>query len=286
MKPVAVTFVDDKMMNIAVEQSENMKQFGLDHEIINISDVGAYDTHLWIHLADLMMDAINRHGKIMRLDAEVRLHKPLPQHWLDNDNVFFQPYPFIKSPYFAAMNTGQMIVGRSGLEFCRLLKECMIGLIPPDGDTNLDGTGHHIADDIVTSAIAIRVSGVEYVQEYLKMDRTIDKVCAANRGNWIEESTILTHPTIHNWNYHGAGMLPLMELVPASIIMNHFQGDVGIARLIIKLLRDRNQGNMWDKLARRLDDGWCAAGGWYFQPSTGLCAPEEHWPHCLRRIED
>lgn len=284
MKPVVVTFVDEKMMSIAAEQSENINQFGLKHEIISIPEVKEYDTALWLHLVDLTIDAINKHGKIMRLDAEVRIHKPLPQNWLDNDNVFFQSYPLVKKPYFIALNTGQIILGKSGLEFCRTLKECMLALIPPDGNTYLEGRGEHIEDE-VPSAIAIRLSRVNYVQEYLKMDRMNDKPCAANRGTWVEDSTILTHPSIHNWEYAGSGLQPVDQVTNMTVVLNHFSGDARLAMLIINLMMERNDGLIWKKLAEDMGNGWFRAGGWYFEPRSGMCAPEQYWPNSLRRLD-
>lgn len=281
MKPVVITFVDDKMLPYAEAQAENVKQFGLEHRIFRLNDVDAYSPALWLRMFDLTVESIIEHGKIFRLDAEVRLQKPLPQSWLDNDNVFFQPYPYTKWPYYV-MNTGQIIIGKSGLEFCRMFKECMLSLIPPT--STVDDTDFYF-DDEFPANFALRLSGVNFVQEYLQLDRRDFKECSANRGIWINESTVLTHPTLHNWSYQGAAMFPSEGKVNEMVVINHFEGEVDLATMVTKLVIDRNAGNIWNKIAEKVNDSWYFCGNWYFEPSTGLCAPAEAWPSVTKQID-
>ena len=281
MKPTVITIVDDKMLSYAEEQAENVRSFGLDHTIIRMPDVESYSPELWVHMWDLTMDAIHAYGKIMRLDAEVRLHKSLPVEWIENDNVFFRPYPITKKPYII-INTGQIILGKSSLEFCQMHKECMLAMVPP-GSTLKDNDFHFDEEYIAT--FSIRLSRVNYFQENLKMDRSFPMQCSVNRGTWIEESTIMTHPGIHNWSYINGGMYPLDNIVHPSIIINHFDGKLEIGMLLVKLMLEKKTGLIWNKLAKHVQDDWYYAGGWYFNPSEGLCSPKDYWPKFSRRIK-
>lgn len=281
MKPMVISIVDDKMLPYAEEQRENVKSFGLEHTIIRIPDVESYTPELWVHMFDLTVDAIYEYGKILRLDAEIRLHKPLPEEWIKNDNVFFRPYPITKKPYFI-INGGQIILGKSSLEFCRMLKECMLAMVPPG--SSLSDTDFHF-DDEYPATFAARLSQVEYVQEHLKMDRSFPMKCSVNRGTWLEDSTIMTHPSLHNWTYSNSGMYPLDNVVPQSVIINHFDGELDVALLVVKLMMDQKSGSIWNKLAEPVRDGWYYVGGWFFNPETGFCAPKENWPHAIRKIE-
>ena len=277
MKPVVVTFVDDKMLPLAEEQAKNAANFGLDHEIIKLGTVDSYDTALWLDLVDKTMEAISKHGKIMRLDAEVRLVKPLPQSWIDNDNVLFQPWPIAKDPFYIAINTGQIVLAESGLEFLRVLKECMLAMIPPDGDTTLprSGTNHHIEDEW-PSCIAIRLSGIRYLQEMLCHDRRLAANCAANRGLWTEQGTILTHPALHNWDWVGAGLSVVEGKFDHAAFINHFGPNRTLKEVefIAKLLLAKNsKSDLWNGFASRISEEEWMLDDWSFIPSLGLVKP-------------
>lgn len=278
MLPTVVTYVDAKMMDLAKEQAKNVTQFGLKHEIIEIPAVDEYDTNLWLRFVDLTMDAVKRHGKAMRLDAEVRLHKPLPQRWLDCDNVFFQPWPLIKYPVYHAMNTGHMIVGQSGLSFLKILRECMIASIPPDGDTKQPIAGHaaHIEEEFC-SAIALKLSNVPYIHERLCYDRRLHANCAANRGLWLEENTILTHPTLHNWDWQGSGFDVIPGKIDPRVLINHITQDVDARSLdmLLKIMMDRiHNANFLKHILNQVNETEWQGFGWTFIPSQGLCKPD------------
>lgn len=278
--PVAITFADPKMKNIAEEQTKNFNSFGIEHVIYDLENVELYDTALWLKLVDLTVDAIKKYGKVLRLDAEVRIHKPLPNDWLTNENVLFQSLPITKYPFYIAINTGQMILSESSLNFWHILKECMLSMIPPDNDTSLphSGDGHFIEDEW-PSCMAIRLSKIKFKQEYLCYDRRLNANCAANRGLWVESNTILTHPGIHNWEMIGAGQYWKFEELNHQIFINHFAPTKPIKEVefIAKLMLDRNSNeNIWNKIAIKLDDNLYKIENWIFNPKKGLVALEGH----------
>lgn len=277
--PTVVTYADGRMMDQALEQAKNVAQYGLKHEIIEIPAVDEYTTDLWLGFIDRTIDAVKRHHKVMKLDAEIRLHQPLPQHWLDCDNVFFEPWPLIKDPVYLAMNTGQMIVGRSGLPFLDLSKQCIIASIPSDGDTRQPSAGHaaHI-DDEIYSAIALKLSHIPYIHEKLCYDRLLNANCAANRGLWVEENTILTHPTIHNWDWQGSGFDHKPGMIDSRVLINHTDQDVDLRKLnlLVKLLMDKKDDpNILKHMLTQVSDTEWQGYGWTFIPGQGLCKPSK-----------
>lgn len=278
MIPVAVTFVDDKMLALAREQSINFGSYDVPHEIIHLPDIQDYGTDLWIRFIDLTVEKIAQHGKIFRVDAEIRMHRPLPAAWLDADNVLFQPWPLIKEPFYVAINTGHMILSQQGIGFLETLKECMLAMIPPDGDTNLvtKGKEHHIEDEW-PSGIAIRLSKLRFLQERLCHDRRLGANCAISRGLWLEENTVLTHPGIHNWDWAGAGLNHDMAQVLHPVFVNHYapSWDVKKVDLVAKLLHLKNGNvNLWTSLgANFIDDTEIELEGWNLIPSKGLVKP-------------
>jgi hypothetical protein len=274
-----ITFVDSKMLDIALEQADNVRSFGLAHEIIRIDEVVEYSTQLWLDLIGLTLEAINRHDKVMRLDAEVRMHRSLPDDWLDNDNVLFEPYPMIKDPFYIAINTGQMILGRSGKHFLEILIECMLGMIPPDGDTRLPASGEmHQIEDELPSSIAIRLSKIKFAKERLCYDRRLSANCSANRGSWLEESTVLTHPAVHNWDWPGAGLSKVEGKLGHRNFINHFapHWPVDKVEYLTKLLLLRNSNhNQWSKFAELTGQDEWQSQGWTFIPKQGLVRPND-----------
>lgn len=281
MKPVAVTFVDQKMLSLAQEQAKNCSAFDIEHEIVPLQIRSTmYDTELWIDQLEKTIAAIEKHKKIMRLDAEIRIHKPLPQTWLDADNVLFQPWPLIKTPFYIATNTGQMVLSESGIPFLRILIKCMRAMIPPDGDTSLPLSGPgHVVEDEWPSGIAIALSGIEFHQERLSHDRRLAANCAANRGLWLEENTVLTHPALHNWGWPGTGLSQVEGTITINSFCNHFAPlwDIKRVRLIADLLIARNVNwNLWESLATHKASGIWEVEGWQLYPIEGLCAPIGH----------
>lgn len=280
MNPVAVTFVNDRMLDLAEEQARNCATYDIEHEIVPITVGGSYSTALWMDLIDLTIAAIERHGKVMRMDAEVRIHKPLPQIWLDSENVLFQPWPLLKKPFYIATNTGQMILSESGIPFLKTLKQCMQAMIPPDGDTSLKSSGeNHVIEDEWPSSIAIALSNLQFHQERLSHDRRLNANCAANRGLWLEGDTVLTHPALHNWEWAGAGLSQVEDTITINSFYNHFAPTWPLNKigLLTKLLLNNNVNwSLWESIATHKASGVWEAEGWEFIPIEGLCAPVGH----------
>ena len=277
MDPTIITFVDDKMMPLAEEQAINFNHYGFNHQTMRLGPDVSYGTDLWIDLLDRTKEAIITHGKIMRLDAEVRMHRPLPDSWLAADNVLFEPYPIVKHPWYIAINTGHMILSESSIPFLDILKECILACIPPDGDTGLPASGHgHQIEDEWPSAIALRLSKINYVKERLCHDRRLGAGCAVNRGLWLEPQTVLTHPAIHNWSWYGAGLHLKANEITETMFVNHFAPQADLKKVIMiaeLLIRQNGNANLWRSIGREISGGIYECDGWIFSPSEGKTAP-------------
>lgn len=275
MNPVAVTFVDDKMLAIAKDQAKNFNDFGIEHEIVRIPET-TYSTKLWMDITNLTIAAIKRHKKIISLDAEIRIHKPLPNTWIENDNVLFQPWPYVKDPFYLAVNAGQMVLGESGIEFLEVIKKCMTAMVAPDGDTRVTTGENHVVERETPSGIAIALSGIKYHSERLSYDRRLAANSTANRGLWLEENTVLTHPALHNWNWLGAGLSKFEDQITLNVFVNHFAPLWELKRVVLlaKLLASQNVNyNLWESFATHQSGGIWEAEGWQFSPIEGKCAP-------------
>jgi hypothetical protein len=233
MKPTAITFADSKFTLLAQKQKDNFRAFGVKHVTIPIVDQ-TYGIDLWLHLLDLTIDAINTHGKIFRVDSEIRLLKELPAKW-NNGNVLFH----IDRPT-NVINTGHMILDKSAIPFLNTVKEMTVAMIPP----NYTGEKLLFDDEDVTYE-AIQKTKIKYVSEIIDYTRSDTSEAACARGNWSTDDTVFVHPFIHNWDVdtHNMGAKELFR--------NHFRpgASVRIADAAIMGLEQQTTSEIfWKKL--------------------------------------
>lgn len=255
---IAITFVDSKFISKAREQEINFAQFGIEHETIAIPEQ-TYGIDLWLHLFDQTVAAINKHGRIFRVDAEIRLLQPLPQHWLGN-NVLFYIEPILSQPWYKAINTGHMILDQSAIPFLESLKFLTECLIPPNYQGEKLGF-----DDEDLSNVAIKLSGIKHVREVIDYERSDTSTAACTRGDWHTDKTIFTHNFMHNWDTPG------YHLNEWIFFRNHFlpNASVQIVDAAIMALKKKvtNQG-FWKSLGLQLVDGVCQIDGWTLDPAN------------------
>lgn len=264
----AITFADDKFMPFAVEQADNMRQFGIEHEIIRLPPQ-TYGTDLWVLLTDETIKAIKRHGKIMRLDAEVRLLKPMPDRWHQASNVLFFINPMITHPWYTPVNSGQIILDESAIGFLEALKTLTMALIPPGHDGTMP-LGQFDDEDMINPALAI--TKMEYLKEVIEYDRRDDSEAACTRGEWFTPHTILKHGFMHNWNI-GAHF---NNRHPYMIIRNNFCPDQSVAladAVIFGLRRKNDSSSYWKNLGF---DANMHRDGWYVDPAAGTFWHVDH----------
>lgn len=119
---IACTWVTDGYLDLALEQTENLARFNIEHVIIRdpISQQD-HDTPTFINKhpfivtkdraqCDFLRSLPARYSRVLFLDAEIRLHQPIPDHW--NRTVLWHNNPVWlsgRSRYMKRINVGQMI---------------------------------------------------------------------------------------------------------------------------------------------------------------------------------
>lgn len=267
---IAITFVDSKFRSQALAQAENFKHFGIQHEIMPIPEQ-TYGIELWLHLFDQTVAAIKKHGRIFRVDAEIRLLQPLPQHWHDS-NVLFYIHPILSDPWYKAINTGHMILDESAIPFLEQLKFLTECLIPPNHDGSKLGF-----DDEDLSNVAIKLSGIKHVREVIDYDRSDSSTAACTRGDWHTPHTIFTHNFLHNWNTPG------YHLNEWIFLRNHLmplQSTQKVDAVIMGMRRRVVNASYWKSLGLELMDDCCEIDDWFLYPQEGSFM---HAKHCGKK---
>lgn len=260
MKPVAITFVDDKFKLLAAEQKTNFNHFNIEHVTIPIKNQ-KYNIFLWMDLLDETIEAIKTYGKIFRVDSEIRMHQAIPQEWEENENVLFFIEPIIRTPWYIAINTGHMILSESAIPFLQCLKEMTIALVPPNYKDEKLGF-----DDEDLTAPALAVTKTVYHKEVIEYNRHNESTARCTRGYWRTPHTVITHPFMHNWN------TPNHVLTDQMMFRNHFLPDqsVTIADAVLLGLRNKTDNvNYWNKLGFSKHGVYRKRDEWLIHPSTG-----------------
>ena len=263
----AVTFVDKKFMPLAVQQHENFLDFGVKHEINEISNQ-TYGIYLWMDLIDATIEAIHRHGRIFRVDSEIRMLKLMPKSWHEQENVLFFIEPVVRYPWYIAINTGHMILGESAIPFLTTLKEMTLALIPP----NYDGS-KLVFDDEDLTAPAIRISNLQYRKEVIDYVRSDESTASSTRGYWHTPHTVFTHPFIHNW---GVSVTTYPQHSLRTFLRNHFSpgSPTKLVDAVLLGLENRSTSPGYWKSMGFIQDGiYWYKDGWEFNPSKGEFRP-------------
>lgn len=258
MYPIGITFVDNKFLPFAQEQQKNFNNFGLEHHIIPINSNG-YDIKLWTELIDATISAVKKYGKILKVDAEVRIEKEIPDYWAKANNVFFFIEPIITKPYYVALNTGQIILDESSLEFLHYQKLLTESLIPPNYNGKL------YFDDEDMTAPAIKLSNVEYFKEIIDYNRSDNSRAKATRGWWKTKDTVLTHPFFHNWNTQDH------TIADTVFFKNHFCPNDPVQLVdaaILGIKKGVINNNYWKSIGFEwIDDAVWTKNDWFVNPN-------------------
>lgn len=256
----AITFVDSKFESIALAQRDNFQKFGLDHEIKPMPEQ-SYGIYLWMNLLDATIDAIKQHGRIFRVDSEIRLLKPIPSSWQHGNAVLFFIDPIITQPCYTAINTGHMILDESSIPFLQSLKFLTECIIPPDYDGSKLGF-----DDENLSNAAIKLSKLEYQRERIDYDRSDTSTASCSRGDWYTEHTIFTHNFLHNWNTID------YQMNEWAFFRNHFMPYASVKVVdaaILGLKKKISNKHYWASLGLDIKDGSCVIDKWTLLPGEG-----------------
>jgi len=294
---------DDFWQSQAYSLKENLKKFGLELIIGNMGDravdVSSYNDAWGIKDNAFFDFASQEKNRILFLDAEVRMHRHLPQQWLDDHrSVLFESKP-ARVDYTGfnrrsridvlwpetVINTGQGIWDKAGVDAYKK------GIEYARSEDIVDGHGFHYPEPWIYQFID------DYIPACLSWDREQLPDAEASRGVWISGSTIFTHPMLHRIEiFHKTN-----NKLGKKRFLNHYRYDLANGLKIcdklktvsswdpadIKLDLVKNHGyvfplnqrppeNLSPSIKRR--NFLCySSGGWIFCPVIGFLSPCDLW---------
>ena len=306
-KLIAFTHIsgDEQWKATADGLRENLRQFDIEL-VIDVGDTApahnAIDLHLQYSLRDAAFLDFSRSEtrKILYLDAEVRMHKPLPAYWQDDISVVFynRGRDFKQtgadgSSYVFPINTGQGIWNRQGIEaYNKGVDACL---------QNIDGLGFYDEEAYISQFLTF-----EHVKSYIAMDRIKDEGCEASRGLWVTDNTIFTHPSLHNISiyYNNSNSIGIPNITSEYFIAHYSPDDLSSALalrnfmlcygMMEKLpfepetafeLANKPPANLPQGLSRRSDPCYVYKD-WIFCPSLRLLSPSHIWPNLCWNMVD
>lgn len=287
---------DDEWKSTADGLKDNLKKFDIDL-VINISDADRAATITDLQKQYSLRDsaflsfARSENRRILYLDAEVRMHQPLPLSWEDDVTVaFYVQGRDIKCtgadgfPYRFPINTGQGIWNKQGVSaYEEAVNQCL---------ANIGGLGFYDEEAYIADYLDF-----DHVRSRIAMNRVQDTGCEATRGLWLTDKTIFTHPYLHNIkNYEMASNNMGIPTMTGEYFLAHFSPeDLSAARALLDFmlrygiveklpfepetafsLATKPPANIPIGLARRSDPCYVIKD-WIFCPSLGLLAPANIW---------
>ena len=287
---------------------ENLKRFNIDLVINKIQKDAANDDDSlrdhYMHRVEGFLDfGRSETRRVFFLDAEVRMHQPLPVRWLDNVNVAFHVHGrtinltgIDGKTYTLAINTGQGIWNKSGqMDFRRAFDQAL---------DSLDKLGYYEEEAFIKDHLG------DHLVEKLSLDRFSDVDCAAARGFWVNDHTILTHPYLHNikFFFSNPNRLGINRITKEFFVAHFSPDDLTLARKIAKLLRSGKDLEKWstnelpieeitfpisarppkflpDQI-KNSDANCYKIKDWFFCPQLLLTAPISEWDNNAYQIRD
>lgn len=202
-----------------------------------------------LHHPDIALRAVEEHGRILFLDAECRILRPIPADWQAPLISIRSP----KRPFYIEYNSGTMLLDRNcrpWLEaWSRVVARWQLSQLGDDEYIHWPGD---ICDEIALHA-ALAVCEVHpQTVELEYVDRS--SMAPISRGYWSTEGTVIQHPTQHHW--------PEVNdtLESKKLFWQNYSGDP-------------------NHVAWRFEqkEGKSYLDGWVFDFSQGIYAPEAYW---------
>lgn len=233
-------------------------------------------SHLNHYIHIKMIDVVKNAGpedRILFLDPECRIHKPIPQEWIDD------PRPVVVYKISEGKHDRERYT--YGLEMPAPIQMQPIFLSAKDitwwqwwFDVSLaasDPDNEQFVPHELFLELAIKYNKIEcreelciYNREYTKNKHLVVK------GSWTTEDTIITHPAIHgvldpkvkHFNQERKDSLILYR----RELHNHFQDYEMIQKIDRLMFQEKDTG--WPE-GCTFNDGWYHAHSWSFNPKTG-----------------
>ncbi len=294
---------DDFWQSQAYSLKENLKKFGLELIIGNMGaravDTSSYNDAWGIKDNAFFDFASQEKNRILFLDAEVRMHRHLPQHWLDDRRSVLFESKAVRVNYNGfnrrsridvpwpenIINTGQGIWDKAGVDAYKK------GVEYARSEDIVDGNGFHYPEPWISQFID------DYIPACLSWDREQLPDTEATRGVWVTGSTIFTHPMLHRIEI----LRKSNNRIGKKRFLNHYQSDLANG---LKICEQMKTVSSWDPADIKLDllDNYgyvfplnqrppenlspsikrrnflCySSGGWIFCPMIGFLSPCDLW---------
>lgn len=278
----------------AAELKDNLAAFGLELYIDTVSKtkIESNDLESKYHMCDhaFVKFAQQESRRILLLNAEIRMHKPLPQAWIDSDSSVI----FYNKPRLGVdINNGQGIWNKNGVAAYQRAMDIVSSNDWPQEDVE-DNTVQWLEPHIKAS---------------MSLDRFAEPDADATRGYWVGSKTIFTHPYIDGLSLRSKKHKQLdpvtkMPLLRHRDFINHFSpNDDAVLRSVYQQLvslQKSIKGVALDATVVELEMDLPGnltikpksthlvyqVAGWKLCPSLGLVAPKEDWASQAWRLAE
>jgi hypothetical protein len=229
--------------------ASDCRRFGYPFHLYRMDEEYPTLVKAWCNHPKSIRRAVEEHGTVLFLDVECRIVRPLPEHWK-------APLVSVRKPaqnFWIKYNTGTVMADRHCLPWLdawvRCVDEWDMANLPADAYIHWP---NDICDELAFSA-AVTALGVKLNTVALEyVDRTSDAEIA--RGLWMNERTVVQHPTIHHWVKESDA------LECKKLFVQNFPGS---PEAIERAFREAH--------------GSLAADGWTFDFDRQRYAPAEHF---------
>lgn len=288
---------DDFWQSQAQELQHNLGEFGLELYIdtVNRDRIESFDLDSKYSMCDhaFIEFAEQESRRVLLLNAEIRMHRPMPQDWIDSGlSVIFYNKPRLGTD----INNGQGIWDKSGVAAYRRAMDIVRerGLTQEEVEENtVEWLGPH-------------------VRASMSLDRFVEPDADATRGYWRGPSTVFTHPYIDGLALRASRTMLIdpvtkIPLLRHRDLINHFSpDDEQLTRTVYDHML-HNKSARWSTadlpIAGPVTDINTDAPGnldiapgsnhlvykiadWKFCPSLGLCAPVIDWARSAYKIAE
>lgn len=245
-----ICWATDSYKHLAKGLQGDCKRLGYPFHMYYIDGNYSSLVKAWCNHPKIVRRGINDFGKILFLDAECRILRPIPDHWK-------APLIAVRKPaqkFWIKYNSGTVLADENCIPWVDTWIDTinfwdMENLAPNDfihwpGD---------ICDELALSAalaackVELSIVELEYVDRKGKAE--------ISRGNWFNEYTIIQHPTTHHWS---------KESDPIECKKLFWQNYPGNPEEISEVFESAI-GNV------------IGLNGWVFDTETRTYAPEEFW---------
>ena len=216
--------------------------------------------------------------RILFLDPECRIHKQIPNEWIDSDKpvVFYKVEPYqneisqyrygqwlpcavIMQPFFASSSDANW------LDWWLKISNAM-----SRPETN-DYTPNELFFEL-----AMDYHKIDRIKQTIIYNREWSGKHICTKGTYTTEDTIFTHQSIHaaldNEIFAANQKTRDNSILPLTMLHNHFQDYNTIKKVDELMLKEIVDINLWPKETQKIrinTTNWYALENWLFDPHTG-----------------